>query len=248
MEVEASDAKIAVLQALAEQEGMESYVKSQRKGFNFILKERFRLVAYDILENQHCQPCFNDVVHFVEHQVKLLSDPVFGHIQPTERGFQVRRDVFAIKPKIRRENLATNVYAVNKQEQKQHKETKEINQNYSRCLFCSQRHNVNDCSRFTKIIKSSKHCDKISFLKEKGACFKCLNPGHWSKGCERRISCGKCKKKNHPTTLHIYVDKSVSTCDTRGSEPEPTVNNTLVSAETFGSRTGAGNSASECNK
>lgn len=58
------------------------------------------------------------------------------------------------------------------------------------------------------------------------------------------MNCEKCKP-NHPTALHIHVekeDKSVSTSDTHDGQPEPTVNNTLVSAETFGSQTGAGNS------
>ena len=47
----------------------------------FKLRERFRLIAYDIREKQHCRQCFNDIVLFVEYQVKLLSDPVFGDVQ-----------------------------------------------------------------------------------------------------------------------------------------------------------------------
>ena len=47
----------------------------------FKLRERFRLIAYDIREKQHCRQFFNDIVLFVEYQVKLLSDPVFGDVQ-----------------------------------------------------------------------------------------------------------------------------------------------------------------------
>lgn len=120
-------------------------------------------------------------MHFVEHQVNLLSDPQFGDIQPAERGIHVKRNASAFKPKIRREKFATKVYAVNKQPQ--HKDTKEINLSNIRCLFCSQRHSVDDCTRFTKI----KHCDKINFLMEKGACFRCLNTGYSALGIEAKI-------------------------------------------------------------
>ncbi len=58
----------------------------------FKLRERFRLVAYDIRENQHRRPCFNDVVRFLEHQVKLLSDPVFGELNPPERATHIKKD------------------------------------------------------------------------------------------------------------------------------------------------------------
>lgn len=58
----------------------------------FKLRERFRLTAYDIHEKQHRRSCFKDIVRFVEHQVKLLSDPVFGDIQTPEKWMYVRGD------------------------------------------------------------------------------------------------------------------------------------------------------------
>lgn len=133
----------------------------------FKLRDRFRLVAGDIRENQHRKPCFNDVVHFIECQVRLLSDPVFGDIQTAEKQMYIKRDESMVKPKVRRENFATNVCAVNKQRN----ETKETNHSNISCLFCLLRHSVNDCPKFTKI----KHREKLIFLKEKGACFGCLN-------------------------------------------------------------------------
>lgn len=42
------------------------------------LRERFRGIACDIRETQRRKPNFNNVVHFVEKQVELLSDPISG--------------------------------------------------------------------------------------------------------------------------------------------------------------------------
>lgn len=54
-----------------------------------------------------------DIVRFVEHHVKLLSDPVFGGIQTPVKRMYVKGDVSMVKPNVRRENFATNVCAVN---------------------------------------------------------------------------------------------------------------------------------------
>lgn len=52
------------------------------------------------------------------------------------------------------------------------------------------------------------------------------------------------KKQTHPTVIHIHfnkkVDKAVNTSDAQCSEPEPTVNNTLVSSKATGGQTVAG--------
>lgn len=56
----------------------------------FKLRERFRSIACDIRENHKPPPNCNDIVCFVEHQVKLLSDPVFGDIQTSERGIHIK--------------------------------------------------------------------------------------------------------------------------------------------------------------
>ena len=111
------------------------------------LSERVRLIAYDIYENKHRRPCFNDIVRFVEYQVKLFSDPVYGDIQTSEKRISVKGDMSMVKPNVNSENFATNVCSVN--EQHQHNETKEINQSIS-CLFSSLCHSVNDCLKFTK--------------------------------------------------------------------------------------------------
>lgn len=175
----------------------------------------------------------------MEKQVELLSDPIFGEIQMAEKGTHIKRDAYLVKQPIKlksnRNNLATNVCAINKL---QHKEMKEIKQNdiKNNCLFCLQDHVLDDCLQFSKIT----HREKINFLKEKGACFGCLSIGHLSKNCNKRITCKICKKKKqtHPTVIHIHFKKKKS--DVQCSEPEPAVNNTLVSSKAVGGQKGAG--------
>lgn len=46
------------------------------------------------------------------------------------------------------------------------------------------------------------HREKLDFLKEKGLCFDCLCTGHWSRNCDRRITCKNCNQ-THPRILHV---------------------------------------------
>lgn len=45
------------------------------------LRERWRIVAYDLQERRNDQAYFSDIVDFIERQVKIIMDPVFGNIQ-----------------------------------------------------------------------------------------------------------------------------------------------------------------------
>lgn len=133
--------------------------------------------------------------------------------------------------------MLTNVCAVSKVQYKDTQEGKQRDSNIS-CLLCLQDHSLDECQRFAK----NKHREKIIFLKEKGVCFGCLNTGHLSKNCDKHKICEKCKQ-SHQTALHIHVkqvDKSMNISGIYPNEPKPAVNHTLVSAQTFGSQTGAG--------
>lgn len=45
------------------------------------------------------------------------------------------------------------------------------------------------------------------YAKENNLCFGCLNAGHISKHCERRLKCRTCGR-NHPTYLHGDIRKA----------------------------------------
>lgn len=214
---------------------MSSNMKTVISKLPYKMKEQFRNVACDIQETNHRRPNFNDIVSFVERQVRMMSDPVFGDLQTqhVERSKLVKpTELF--KPKSKHENFAVNVYQTNKpQVPGKTERTKEGNTNTFKCLFCSQTHTLNSCLKFNE----KQHRDKINFLKEKGACFKCLKVGHYAKLCSKPMSCTKCKS-SHPTVLHnvTKVDKAVGTNCTQPC----TTADTTVSSQSCVSHTGAG--------
>lgn len=189
---------------------MSANMKTVISKLPYKMKEQFRNVACDIQEMYQRRPNFHDIVNFVERQLKIISDPIFGDIQ-TQSADRVPsfKPAKVFNPKSRHDNFAVNVCQTNNPAIKDTTETpKESNTNTFKCLFCSQTHALNNCRQFNE----KQHKDKISFLKEKGACFKCLKLGHFAKQCKAPMSCSKCSLK-HPTSLHVVtkVDKSVNT-------------------------------------
>ena len=71
------------------------------------------------------------------------------------------------------------------------------------CLYCQQSHNLAACSE----IKVQPHKERGDFLKSKGLCFGCLEYGHVSRFCKRRMECKECALK-HPDILHIIKEGS----------------------------------------
>lgn len=51
--------------------------------FPYKLREKWRAKASDIFERTGQRACFPNIVNFIEKQVRLTSDPVFGNIQDT---------------------------------------------------------------------------------------------------------------------------------------------------------------------
>jgi hypothetical protein len=67
-----------------------------------------------------------------------------------------------------------------------------------KCTFCEKPgHGITVCRSFT----SKDVSEKQEFIKKKGLCYGCLNPGHISKSCKQRATCTRCQKR-HPTSLH----------------------------------------------
>lgn len=140
------------------------------------LNKQFRSLACDVREKQKRKPNFSDVVQFVEHQVKILSDPVFGDLPTTERGIHIKKDVDTENPKRKCDNI-TKMSKLRYEEKKVTKQS--CIQSSIIFLFCLQGHFLDECHQFAK----NSHREKINFLKEKGVCFGCLNTGHLSKNC-----------------------------------------------------------------
>ena len=65
------------------------------------------------------------------------------------------------------------------------------------CPLCSKSHALCNCDEFIK--KNRDEC--LEFIQSKGLCFGCLNKGHYSKDCRKKLTCKTCGNM-HPTVLH----------------------------------------------
>ena len=171
----------------------------------FKYREKWRTKAHEILERHNRRACFRDLVSFLERQVKIISDPLFGDIQDMTRCSPTLMGVnkFKSQPKFSRargSSFATTVTVVDTAKgscsNPQRQDSKERSE--KACVYCFQSHTLEECPK----LKRKKHRDKITFLKEKRMCFGCLCSGHMSKDCDRRLICKECGR-NHPTVLHI---------------------------------------------
>lgn len=160
---------------------------------------------------------FNDIVHFIQRQARILTDLVFGDIQDVSPAINRGLNQTTMKPTSRPKgsSFATTVTSV------ENNNTAKGTENNSTatkgrspdtipsakkvCLFCEGGHTLEFCPRLEK----RTHAEKITFLREKGVCFGCLCIGHVSMDCQKRLSCKECSLK-HPTILHIHL---------RGKEP-----------------------------
>ncbi len=176
----------------------------------FKLRERWRTAAHDVMEKYKRRAWFTDLVAFVEREVKILSDSVFGDIQDSsfvKTGLKSvtrphRKDVkgnsFAttIKPADNEDELGANGNIPRKQG---------LNEKFNPtvCVCCSREYSLEECPQLNK----KRHWEKINFLMEKGICFACLCTGHMSNNCERSLTCKRCGK-GHPTVLHIQKERA----------------------------------------
>ena len=78
---------------------------------------------------------------------------------------------------------------------------------------CSNSHTLYSCYEFKKNNMDEHH----DFIRLKRLCFGCLNKGHISKDCRRKLTCQKCEKP-HPTVLHYDLKDVKGSRTQEGSE------------------------------
>lgn len=170
------------------------------KKLPYRLRDKWRTVAYDIQERHRRRATFSDITAFVERQVKVALDPIFGDIQDTTVG--ANKDGGKAKPmprpKARGSSFATTVTTF---EKRPHSERSGVKDRAEKtCLYCKKgKHTMESCT----LLERKAHSEKMEFLKTNGVCFGCLCTGHISKECRKRLSCKICGSR-HPTMLHIY--------------------------------------------
>ncbi len=145
----------------------------------FKLRERWRTVAHDILETSEHRALFKDLVAFIEKQVRILSDPLFGDIRDVPSGTTSSKVSNRMKSqpvnKMRGNSFATTIAPVQSVETSRDAPAHSALVK-STCVCCFRSHSLEGCQHFER----KKHRDKISFLKEKELCFGCLCAGHRS--------------------------------------------------------------------
>ena len=193
---------------------------------SYRLRDKWRTVVCDFQENHGHRAGFKDIVIFLEKQVKIITDPIFGDIKDTPVNKDTRRSKSQPLPRTRGSNFATTVTAAKE------KGTKESD--VKSCLYCEGGHALELCPQLEK----RTHNEKFNFLKENGICFGCLCRGHISKSCKKRLSCSICNLK-HPKMLHIYSRTKELIKEDPAERKETTKDRAITSVLTSG-HTGAG--------
>lgn len=136
----------------------------------FKFREKWRTKAHEVLEKYNRRACFKDLVSFIERQVKIISDPLFGDIQDRTSGSPASKSVNRFKTqskfsRVRGDSFATAVTVVDTTKGSCSIPRKQDSMERSRnaCVCCSQSHTLEECPK----LKGKKHRDKMIFLKEK---------------------------------------------------------------------------------
>lgn len=201
----------------------------------FKLKEKWRSTAFEFHERNNCRAKFEQLVHFIERQAKMVSDPLFGDIQdPTPK-----KDIKGFKPSSFAKAKSTPTYhgssfaTVTTSEVSA--KTQPLNQDKpvavvpKPCLVCNEDHAIESCQEIIK--KPNK--ERVEILKKKGICFGCLIRRHMSKGC-RRQTCSVCSQRL-PSILHIQRNEAEKFKKENVKESDKTsVGSGLVSLATHG--------------
>ena len=132
---------------------------------------------------------FEDLVLFVRQQAKVINQPLFGAISDTSRKSS---SIPVNKPK---RILSTNASENKKPDTDSFCKSTDVKE---KCVRCNKsNHETAQCYLLNKMA----YDEVVKFVKLQNLCFACLQTGHTSRGCSKRLTCSKCQKK-HPTVLH----------------------------------------------
>ncbi|XP_023192327.1 uncharacterized protein LOC111609249 isoform X3 [Xiphophorus maculatus] len=192
------------------------------------LREKWRVTAYELQEQNGHRALFTDLVAFIIKEVKIASDPVFGNIQDPQTGGNSKVSSSS-KQRKKGSSFATNVSTI--PEARTHSTENKIKSTVLHsCLFCLQRnHLLENCMQF----KAKMHRDKLTFIKQKGICFGCLKVGHTSKDCRSRLDCNVCHQK-HPEVLHIEQKEPGASSEQTQQTTRSHVNFSTATTQTCG--------------
>ena len=181
----------------------------------FRLRERWRVIAFDIQEREGRRAKFSDLTMYINRQARIASDPLFGDVNEYSEAKEKGRSSFKSAqeggPK-RTTGCATSVKPDEGDASEPRKNKQTSNAFQEPCLYCNNRHTLSACYK----IRSLPNKERIEFIKGKGLCFGCLTQGHMAKDCKKRATCEICSKK-HPSLLHSKRDENT---DQENVKPE----------------------------
>lgn len=144
------------------------------------LREKWRAAVCELQETVNQRATFSDIVNFVERQVKIMTDPVFGNIQDVSTligSKSVNKGKSQSYLKTKRSSFATTVTAMERKTEIGTNRKETVSFRNKSCLFCKCEHALELCP----LLEQRSQGEKISFLKENGICFVCMCTGHISK-------------------------------------------------------------------
>lgn len=131
------------------------------KKLPYKLRDKWRTTACDIQERGRRRAMFVDIVNFIERQVKIAMDPVFGDIQDAPTLAAVKeggRTKSMPRSKVRGSSFGTTVTTVKKRAPPDNKG----DGSEKACLYCKCcGHTLESCT----LLERKAHSEKMNFLK-----------------------------------------------------------------------------------
>ena len=158
----------------------------------FRMRDAWRRRAHDLMVQRDAM-MFTDPVQFVERELSILKQPVFGCLSTDVTTTSAKQKSGKVK-----RSLATRVES--EYQQSTVEKAEQTPENYGKlfCEFCKfTNHYISYCHKFGKLpIK-----ERIEFVKKAKLCYSCLRKSRVSKNCPKKSVCFHCKK-SHPSMLH----------------------------------------------
>ena len=121
---------------------------------------------------------FKDLVSFLQREVRILKNPVFGVSKVSDQGHSSSRPAEG-RGSSQRVNVVT------------------VSDASPCCTFCQGSHHLDLCDK----LRFRPYSERKAFIQEKGLCFGCLHPGHRARLCKSRLTCRVCGFR-HASLLH----------------------------------------------
>ena len=173
----------------------------------YSLRERWRRTADDVMEFQARPVEFSDFVAFVNREVRIITNPVFGKISDSSRPVPGPR---ASAPGSKT-SKSRNVSFLAQVDDTKPPATERCSRGDPtiQCLYCNRNHALEDCH----LLRWKPYPERIQFLSSNKLCFGCLSDQHVSRHCPQRKTCkiADCNRK-HPSILHTRP-RQASTAD-----------------------------------